>query len=84
MTIDQIIRAALPGADDATVEHVLWGRTHFPFGPMTPQYLFKKADGFRRAEKNGRRLCDFCHRLAVDGWNCRQCKDALRAVITTG
>lgn len=78
MTFLELARAALPGASDDECDYALWNRTPFPFDP-SPRVLFKKLDGYRRACANGRQLCDFCHRQAVDGWTCAPCRAALNA-----
>lgn len=79
MTPAEIIRAAIPGATDSDVEHVLWGRTPFPFAPLTARSLYRAASRFRRATAHGISLCDFCDRIAQPGdWVCSSCRDALR------
>lgn len=79
MTFGQIIRAAIPGADEDTVDHVLWGRTPYPVGRITAKSLFKAASGFRRAAANGIHLCDHCHSMALpDRFECGPCGVALR------
>jgi hypothetical protein len=44
MTPAQIIRAAIPEADEVLCDHILWGRTPFPMGAITAQSLFKAAN----------------------------------------
>lgn len=80
MTPQQIIRGAIPQADEAICEHILWGRTPFPFAKVTAREIYKAADRFRRAGAHGIHLCEFCDRPAVDGWNCEKCK-ALGATV---
>lgn len=80
MTFQELIRAALPGADDATVDYVLWNRTPFPFD-TDPKMLFKKARSYARACANGRQQCELCDNLARPGeWECQRCADALESV----
>lgn len=81
MTPADVVRAAIPGADDSTVEHVIWGRTSFPFKPMTPRTLYKAARSWRRACENNIQFCDHCHRVAEPGlYECTGCREALGAV----
>jgi len=79
-SVEQIVRAAIPGASDTDIEHVLWGRTPFPFTKLTPRSLFKAASGWRRACRSSRTLCDHCSNEAVkDGYECVRCREALGA-----
>lgn len=74
----QIIRAAIPGASAELCEHVLWGRTPFPCGTVYAKTLYRAAHGFIRATRQGKNLCDWCHRLASpDGYLCDGCREAL-------
>ena len=78
-TVAEIVRAAIPDADDAIVERVLWGRTPFPIGAVTARGIYRAASGLRRAEQKSVRLCDCCHRIAQAGdWTCASCSEALR------
>lgn len=77
MTPAEIIRNAIPDAPDDLVEHIVWGRTPFPFAPLTAKDFYKAASRYRRASKKGKQLCDFCDRLAVRRFRCEQCDDAL-------
>lgn len=80
MNAAQIIRAAIPDADDATVEHVIWGRSPWPFVRPAAQHLYKAASGFKRATDKGIRLCDHCEApAAANDWECRKCYDARHA-----
>lgn len=73
-----VIRAAIPGASDELCDFILWGRTPYPCGPVTPRSLFKAASAWRRAEEHGLRLCDWCHRLALANDSvCGVCRAAL-------
>lgn len=78
MTPAQIIKAAIPNADESLIEHILWGRTPFPMGKVTERSLYKAASGYRRACANHIRLCDFCEHPAMpDKWACERCDKAL-------
>lgn len=78
MTFEQIIKAAIPDADASLCEHILWGRTPFPFTKLTAQSLYRAASRFRRASANGVRLCDCCDNPArPDDWCCVDCRLAL-------
>jgi hypothetical protein len=76
VTPRDIVRGAIPDADDETIEYVIWGRTPFPFR-VDPREIYKAAAGYRRACKRGLTLCDFCSR-PVDGeqWACERCEHA--------
>jgi len=76
MKADQIIRAAIPDANDSLCEHILWGRTPYPMGRITARSLYRAADRFRRAQENGVQLCSFCDN-AADGMACRKCDAVL-------
>lgn len=81
MTPADVIRRVIPNADDVICEHILWGRTPFPFVKLTARDLYHAADGFRRASEHGFRLCDHCHTRAMSGkWECKKCAAALRRV----
>lgn len=76
--VDVIVRAVIPDADDALVSHILWGRTHFPFAPLSARDIYEAADRFNRMTKKGLQPCDFCDRLAMPGkWLCKLCDEAL-------
>lgn len=78
MKIQDVIRAAIPGASDELCEFIVWERTPAPVGAITARSLYKAADRFRRAEDNGIRLCEMCDRIARDGhYLCAECKRAL-------
>lgn len=64
MNFKEIIKKAIPDANDAICDHILWGRTPFPFVKMGARTLYKAASGFSRACNNNRILCDFCHNEA--------------------
>ena len=82
VTIDaaKIVRAAIPLADDATISHVLWARTAYPFcGPEDfARKLYRAASRWARACAKRTRLCELCDRIARPGaWDCQECADAL-------
>lgn len=84
MTGRQIVRAAMPGASDSLCEHVLWGMTPFPFAEVTAKSLYRAASRYRRADDRGQRLCDWCHRLAMEGgYCCQRCEAALSNARTS-
>lgn len=79
MTPAEIVRRAIPTADDALCEHIVWGRTPFPCGAITARDLFYAALRWQRAMRSGRRLCEMCDRLAMrNDWLCRPCDEALQ------
>lgn len=83
MLICDIIRAAIPGASDATVDHVLWGRTPYPFKPLTARDIYRAASRCRRAGEHGLTLCDHCNRIAETGkWECKGCREGLESLNT--
>lgn len=84
MTPAQCIRAAVPDADDAFCDHILWGRTPFPMGKITARDLYKAANRLDRANKKGVRLCELCDNIAVDEFNCKACNDALSLTRPVG
>ncbi len=67
MTFEDIIKQAIPDADEALCEYILWGRTCFPAGTITAKSLYKAAARWRRANINFIQLCDFCDRPALAG-----------------
>jgi len=73
------IRVAIPGASDDLIEYIIWNRTPYPFKKICHRELYKAAHGYRRASERGSRLCDYCHNIAVEGWICKKCDDALHA-----
>lgn len=79
MLISDVIKAAIPGADESLCEYVLWERTHYPFAPLTAREIYRAANRFKRAADANKRLCDLCDRLATEGYLCDQCRSALRS-----
>jgi hypothetical protein len=77
---ERVIKAAIPDATDIEMEHIVWGRTPYPFAEVTPKSLYKAASAYKRANDHGIQLCDFCHRPAVKHDLCDVCRAALDAV----
>ena len=78
MNTSDIVRAAIPDASDELCNHVLWGRTAFPFVQLTARDLYRAASAFWRAQERGNQLCDMCHRLEQPGrWLCVKCDKAM-------
>ena len=77
MNAEDIIRAAIPDATDGLCDHVLWGRTPFPFGRLSVRDIYKAASSYRRANEHGLVLCDFCHRVVDSGNVCQTCREGL-------
>lgn len=79
MQIQDVIRAAIPDADENLCEHVIWGRTPYPCRALSAKDIYRAAHRLKRATDAGRRLCDWCDRLAVQGSICNTCRSALRS-----
>ncbi len=78
MLINDIIRAAIPDASEATCEYILWGRTPFPVGKITAKSVYRAAARIRRCSERGIKLCDFCDNIAEKGrWACVRCNEVL-------
>ena len=78
MNAERIIKAAISNADEALISQIIWERTCYPFGSVTPKTLYKAASRFNRANKNKIRLCDMCDNKAIsDEWLCSSCDTAL-------
>ena len=88
MNAEAIIKAAIPGAPEWVVEHIVWERTPYPVGAITPRSLYKAASGYRRACEHGIELCTFCDRPARAGDHvipaCQHCDDALTSATKEG
>jgi hypothetical protein len=54
--IADVIKAAIPDADQSLCEHILWGRTPYPMGRVSARSLYQAASGFRRACDNSIRF----------------------------
>lgn len=88
MNATAIVRAAIPGADADTVEHVLWDMTPFPVGRVgtqtIAQTIYQAASRLRRATANGIALCDHCkNRAAPNDCCCATCRRALSGALET-
>ena len=82
MQIQEIIKAAIPRASDALCEHIIWGRTAYPFAQITARVLYRAASRYKRAHDHGFRLCDFCDRQVERGhFVCPSCNKALRGSV---
>lgn len=79
MNAIKIVQAAIPSADEFLVEHIVWGRTPFPFSRITPQSLYKAASRYDRARRNKVPLCDWCDHKATIRDLCASCAKALAA-----
>lgn len=80
MTPADCIRAAIPSASDDLCDHIMWGRTPYPFTNLGAREFYKAASRYQRASKNGVLLCELCDKPAVNGWTCASCKLALDSV----
>jgi hypothetical protein len=79
MNTHEVVRAAIPTASDDLCSHILWGRTAFPFSPLSARDLYRAASAYRRASAKALTLCDMCHRLEEPGkWLCASCRAALK------
>ncbi len=63
-TFAEAVQAAIPEADDRTVDYVTFCRTSFPFGNVGVREVYRAAARVRRADEKGLRLCVWCNRLA--------------------
>jgi hypothetical protein len=77
---ERVIKAAIPNCPDSIMDHILWGRTPYPFAKVTPRSLYKAAARFKRAQDHGLELCDFCDRIATHHNLCDVCRTAMDAV----
>jgi len=77
-TINEAILAAIPDADAALCDFILWARTPFPFARVTAQDAYVAAEKWNAARARGIRLCDWCdEEAAPDSMTCPRCSDAL-------
>lgn len=77
-TAIDVVRAAIPGADENLCDFILWEMTPYPAGKITAQSLYKAASRFKRASENNVRLCDFCENRAEPGqYMCSRCSVAM-------
>lgn len=73
MLIYDVIRAAIPEADDNLCEWILWERTPFPF-TLTVRGLWTVSWRMKRVFDKGLKLCELCDRLAEeDNSLCKPC-----------
>ncbi len=75
----EIVRAAIPDVKEWQAEHILWGRTPYPVGRVTPRDLYRAASRLRRAKEHGLVLCDHCDNVVVvpGHYCCAACTTAL-------
>ena len=83
MTPADIVREVFPKADDAFIEHVVWGRTGFPGffalkeGQTVEDKMREQLIEFRTALDlcpKGKRLCDHCNNfVSKAAWHCISC-----------
>ena len=78
-TVHQVVRAAIPDADDEIVSFIMWARTPYPFGTVSARSIYKAAATLQRAGFNHVRLCDHCDNRArgPEAWECERCYRAL-------
>lgn len=78
MNAEQIIKAAIPSATDELINYIVWGRTPFPFGPVSAKHLYKAASGYQRAMANNISLCELCDNKVPTGeYTCDRCESVL-------
>ncbi len=81
MTPYEVVRKAIPDADDDLCSFIVWGRTGFPAFWKTDNpacEIFEAARRWLRATTNGRQLCEFCDRQITDGKDlCPSCAGIL-------
>jgi len=82
MTVLEIVRAAIPNADQILAEAILWERTSYPCGSVTPRDLYRAAARFHRASAKGVELCEWCDRVAVSTALCLSCQQRLKTAAT--
>lgn len=80
-TFAEVVRAAIPGADDSLCDYILWERTPYPVGVITAKSLYRAASRVWRAHKQGFQLCEHCDNVAEPHqYACRQCRAALKSM----
>ena len=79
MNAEHIIKCAIPDATDETIHYIMWERTPYPVGKVTPMSIYKAASRFHRAIKNNIRLCDLCDNMLEldDKFTCKRCTNIL-------
>lgn len=78
ITAKEIVQAAIPNASDQLVDHILWGRTAYPF-QCSDRGLYEAARRWARAKASGIELCDWCDNrlLPTDRGCCQSCQAGL-------
>ena len=77
-TVAEVVRAALPDANEELCDFILWCRTPFPAGAISAKSLYQAARRWGRAQDHNLRLCEMCDRLAEPGKDlCQNCDVAL-------
>lgn len=78
MLLSDVIKAAIPEADESLCEYMLWERTPYPFGQVTAKSLYRAASRVKRARERKRTLCDFCdNEVTGEAHLCHRCETAL-------
>lgn len=78
MTVESVIQAAIPDADESTIAYIMWERTPWPVGKISFKRLYKIASGVRRAGRNKINLCDLCdNRSFPNEYTCEKCEKIL-------
>lgn len=78
MNARKIILSVFPNASASLMSHIIWGRTAYPFKPISARELWRAADRWRRATQHHRQLCDWCDRPALTNCLCLRCWKALQ------
>ena len=82
MTIEQVIKNAIPDATKSEMVYILWFRTPFPCGSITARSLYKAAPAYLRAYNNDVKLCEWCHNKVDTKTLCSRCQKALKEVLS--
>jgi hypothetical protein len=70
-----VVRAAIPQAQEELVNYILWERTPFPVGSVSARDLYRAANRWERARKNGLTLCPFCNnKMEPEKFHCVSCQ----------
>lgn len=70
MMLLDVVRAAIPGANEDDADYILWSRTSYPMGSVDAKTIHKAASRLERARVNGFELCDLCDDKASDNGLC--------------
>lgn len=73
--LHKIVAAAMPEANEAMTNYILWNRTAFPSEDITPKQLYKATNSYGRAVANNRRLCLFCDNEVIGDSTCGKCDE---------